>query len=627
MGLEHEINLLGSDYRSSTFMVPEGMRLSWLLAASVTAAVILACATEPGHELAPKKRAPLDVPLSWQAARTSPGHTSHVTQRRLACDQCHAPESGQFENPGPAPCATCHEKESRITHATAQARAELGSGVQTDCTACHAFTGPAVDASSPLPAWDCARCHQEHVNQHPGAIGARAAHRDAPCQACHTPHGDAVAAPRDCASCHESVHLTHGRVERARRSEPALVPEKPSGALEAQCQVCHQGMHEPAAVSLGSCAECHAQASPVVTERALFAGGHERCVDCHKPHDFSPEGVVSCQSCHAQHAALAAAKVPAHADCKSCHRPHDARAGASQACSTCHQQLTTDHPAAPGLSACTSCHAPHPPAAQRGAAGGAKAVSGVTECSSCHSAAGHESGFHAEDVTCLDCHRPHHFKLADTGVGACQKCHAEEIQSTAALGAGHTACKQCHSGLPHDTSIEPAACGTCHAAQDSVAHKGHQRCQGCHEPHSGAVQKTCATCHAGQSATAPPGHRACAQCHEAHSGRLAVPSCTTCHASKSSAPHHDVKGGCQACHSAHGPEAKSPPACNTCHERASFRQDLHAAKEHARCQDCHQGHDKQPRPEPETCRSCHRDREQHFPETQRCSGCHLFKPL
>lgn len=591
--------------------------LTTLLASTMVVSAFLACSTGPRDDAGGTRAAPLDVPPSWQQARTGGGHTTHVTERQIACNQCHA-DGAAFNDPGPAPCGKCHAAQSRIEHAVDSARAEFGPDAHSDCTSCHAFATPEVDAGLSSAAWNCKRCHEPH-----GVAGAAfakpSAHADAPCQACHTPHGETIARAAECRSCHTTLRSNHGRDEQVLAAGAALAAPG-AGAPEQPCQACHREPHAPRAQALEECATCHAQQQPTVGAHALFSPGHERCTSCHQPHDFQRAAVADCRSCHQQERALAAERVPAHAECTSCHRPHDVRNDPAAACADCHRALANDHPATPGHSSCTTCHAPHPARAP-----GAVTAS-VSQCSSCHHRAPNDHAFHAEELACSACHVPHGFKLAAQGTRLCARCHAPEASGVAALGAGHASCSGCHRGLPHDTGPDPVACATCHAAESAAAHTGHARCQGCHDPHSGAQERSCASCHREESASAPRGHAECRACHEPHGGRLQVTGCTTCHAQQASAPHHDLERGCQTCHSAHGPSAISPPACTSCHEPARGP-GLHSVPQHASCRDCHSAHVKQARPEVEACRSCHREREQHFPEANRCTGCHLFTSL
>jgi hypothetical protein len=165
----------------------EGTPPTWTLALACTTAAIAACWGDAGQGGTATKRSPLDVPSSWQLARLAPGHIVHVSQTHTACEQCHTIASGRFDNPGPASCAACHPKQSRIEHASARAQAQFGAGAQADCTDCHAFAAVrtparppahaaraphaanallALDAGSVDAAWDCVRCHDGHSSVH-----------------------------------------------------------------------------------------------------------------------------------------------------------------------------------------------------------------------------------------------------------------------------------------------------------------------------------------------------------------------------------------------------------------------------------------------------------------------------
>jgi hypothetical protein len=138
----------------------------------------------------------------------------------------------------------------------------------------------------------------------------------------------------------------------------------------------------------------------------------------------------------------------------------------------------------------------------------------------------------------------------------------------------------------------PAACGTCHAAEQASAPAGHQRCVGCHEPH--ATQPT--------------------------------PACTTCHAKMNGEPHTTIQGGCATCHRPHGPGGlPAPPDCKTCHAPGTLPA-LHAAPGHAACASCHVSPHEPPREDRAGCTgTCHVDKRDHQPGAPVCSGCHVFR--
>src|SRR5688572_25247599 len=170
----------------------EQTALTSLLVGALVVSAFLACSTEASDSARGTRAAPLDVPPSWQQVRTGGGHTTHVSARQIACNQCHA-EGAAFSNPRPEPCAKCHATQNQIQHAAANAQATFGPGVHADCTNCHAFATPEVDAGITSAAWNCKRCHTTHEGVAEAPFAGSSAHANAPCQACHTPHGDTVA--------------------------------------------------------------------------------------------------------------------------------------------------------------------------------------------------------------------------------------------------------------------------------------------------------------------------------------------------------------------------------------------------------------------------------------------------
>ena len=70
-------------------------------------------------------------------------------------------------------------------------------------------------------------------------------------------------------------------------------------------------------------------------------------------------------------------------------------------------------------------------------------------------------------------------------------------------------------------------------------------------------------------------------------------------------------------------DVASVPACATCHQIQKLP-GLHAEPKHRPCATCHSGHEDPAAPKREICVSCHKDRTDHFPQSPRCAGCHLF---
>jgi hypothetical protein len=575
-----------------------------VLAFVVVVAAIAAGCTEADPSVSPRAHGVgVYIGPEWEEARAVSGHQKHVVEQKVACAKCHELTSDSLGAVNPSKCAACHQKESRLEHAVEQARARFGPSAKTDCTTCHAFTLGGTPSGKPpasvhhVPgAEDCSRCHLATQGDTPAVT----VHGTSECVQCHRPHEDRIPQPGACAECHADIGTTH-----AARGKTATEV----------CTTCHEHQHAAASVALSTCTECHAEHEPKVPASALFAGGHEACVGCHRPHDFERKAAVACQSCHAGVHALAASSVPAHNRCSSCHSPHDVRGSAEKACATCHASVHSDHPKRGAAGTCVGCHDPHP--AKPGAHGSAR------DCSACHQTAASDSAFHG-GVGCTQCHAPHAFLKDAADRTVCKSCHAEQLAQVAEL-AGHATCEGCHGGLPHRPARLQAGCQSCHASIHATATAGHRECTSCHEPHGGALGKSCQSCHADEHRTAPAGHRACTNCHEQHSGSPARGACATCHANEAASTHGKLAGGgCNQCHRAHGPQGVAkPPACATCHDRAKLA-GLHGVQRHADCARCHSGHDGASTPQRASCLGCHQDRTQHFPDAPTCASCHLF---
>ncbi len=581
----------------------------------------------------PDVTVPANVPPTWGAVRSSPGHTKHLTSKKgsIMCRDCHDESNGKFVVLGEAACAKCHEPQAKLTHV-----GKPGAD-HTPCTTCHAF--------GVKPEATCTSCHAEPQGKR-AAVTVHAS-KDVPCKACHSPHRDPEVQQADCATCHGNVTASHGNkhvasdVTHARGwldggAGATLATTAAAGGPA--CTDCH-APHTKAAVAGATCIGCHASApkgprpsnhaacttchAPHELERAAVkpcAGchadkraasdnpAHAACTSCHVAHDTPAKRSV-CASCHAAQHTLADTKVAKHADCTSCHSPHDPKASPAAACAKCHANINAKH--APGKSdRCVDCHAPHPTAAKAGHPASTLGAPGnpaiALACATCHKTAKSDTAFHAKGVACATCHAPHNFSLAGSGAASCQGCHAPQ-QKLVAVTKGHADCLQCHDG-PHTPTQQKATCASCHKAEASTAHAGHTVCKTCHEPHAGKVLPaavSCKSCHAKEGASA--------------------------HARVDGATSTNVNVSCNTCHRPHGPGGvASPPACTTCHSPGSLpslhRVGAKDGKGHASCPTCHTAHDpaKAAHADRATCTTCHANKKDHQPDAKVCSGCHVF---
>ncbi|HEY0464009.1 MAG TPA: hypothetical protein VGC79_07365 [Polyangiaceae bacterium] len=599
--------------------------LAWVLIPILVLSALAACADKKEAPEISQKAAPKNgqwgagvyVDKAWSFARDVSGHRVHVIKEKIECVKCHASTVDKMGPVTPDRCASCHEKEGHIQHAAAEASKRFGAGTKAVCTACHAFTlegtrhdeallkEPArvrVDGSGGTAALgvesyepsECKRCHAVQL----GALAPVEVHGTQPCLSCHKPHeGAPQSAP--CSDCHKDISTSHAAQGKS---------------LVETCSTCHEHRHAPAKEAVGTCAACHSKQQPIIPASALFAGGHTQCIGCHKPHSFEKKEATPCRTCHAQVSVIGAGSIAAHNGCTNCHSPHNVRASAPGACATCHQAVHSDHPQVVGT--CVGCHDPHPKLNQ------STLGVQVSSCTSCHKFAQSDHGAH-QGAACTGCHKPHGFKLALSNVATCNVCHAARVQQVSS-NPGHQACSGCHSGLPHHPEPDKVACSNCHQKQAGLVKPGHARCTGCHEPHSGAQIAACASCHRAEQQTAPKGHQVCTNCHEPHVGLPTQKVCADCHRAEQQSAHGRLGSGCQTCHRPHGPTGvASVPACASCHQLEKLP-GLHAEPKHRPCATCHTGHEDPAAPKREICVSCHKDRTDHFPQSPRCAGCHLF---
>ena len=610
--------------------------LAWVLIPILVLSALAACADKKdtpqnAHKPAPQNSqeavphsgqwgAGVYVDAAWNFARDVTGHRIHVVKEKIECTKCHAPTADKVGPVTPDRCVSCHEKEGHIQHAAAEAAKRFGEGTKAVCTTCHAFTlegarreealkaapprvaidGGSFDAGlgktalavESYEAADCKRCHSAQQGQ----LAPVVVHGTKPCLSCHKPHeGAPQSAP--CSDCHKEITTSHASQGKS---------------LAEACSTCHEHRHAPAKDALATCQTCHSKQKPIIPASAVFATGHKACTSCHKPHAFEKKAATPCRNCHAQVNVIGGGRIAAHNGCTNCHAAHDVRSTPAAACPTCHKDVHTDHPGQAGN--CVGCHDAHPTQVS-------KAVQ-VQTCSSCHKFAASDRAVHGA-TACTGCHKPHAFKLALSNVATCQTCHAARVQQVSA-NKGHQACSGCHNGLPHRPEPQKKACPSCHQREAGLVKSGHALCTGCHEPHSGAQATPCGNCHRSEQQTAPKGHQACTTCHEPHRGLPAQKVCTDCHAKEQQSPHGRIGSGCATCHRPHGPKGPaSVPACATCHQIPQLP-GLHAQPKHRPCSTCHSGHEDPTATKRQICLSCHKDRTDHFPQSPRCAGCHLF---
>jgi len=584
-------------------------------------------ATQPGpsgdHATAPQVQGPASAQHVLHANASPP----------VPCEGCHVVMEGEYQPPKSWKCVECHKDQTLQLHAATSIENPV-----RECASCHDFSSASKEATS------CASCHSKEL---PGSGLAviephDPKHPDEDCASCHRAHKTPSLESTVCKTCHNS--------------EKVSGHDKP-GIQITGCASCH-GYHEKATTASTRCTNCHRQSRAAVPTTATFEGGHEKCASCHKAHRFFKAEVAKCSDgCHLGVVAISQDKVANHQGCIGCHNNHDVKNSPQTACYECHKDIVPKHPKdKKSGTLCIGCHKPH---------AGSRAPLAVA-CSSCHTQANSDQGFHQgagqNGPVCRSCHKPHAFNLSGRGPALCLSCHGPrpfKNARTVRPATKHQNCVQCHQQtVNHQPSGEKVECATCHEDKPILANRGHQKCVGCHEPHSGEQRKACGSCHEDKAGLVNKGHQKCVNCHEPHSGKFKTAcgschkfelstapkdhkqcrncheephaakvkkTCASCHTDRTTGVHEKVPGGCRSCHRPHGPLAPtSRPACTSCHVQSRLPA-LHQNPNHSECTQCHRSHGPQPGRQPAICLACHTDRVNHQPAAKVCFGCHIFR--
>lgn len=253
-----------------------------------------------------------------------------------------------------------------------------------------------------------------------------------------------------CAECHDTVAAEF-------QSNPHIAALPRSAGVSAVCASCHSGGKE------------HAEAGGDIALIHTPRGGDAAatCLTCHggaSHNDIEPKSThavsgVTCDSCHAIHAAPAPA-------ISLLRRP------ASELCVSCHVDVQ-------GAFRKPNTHRMHESAAGSGRGG--------MQCYSCHNPHGRDDGSlkrtAAGEPACLSCHSdkrgPFVFSHGALVAGSCASCHEAHGSANPRMLTRATVaqlCLECHSNLTGTTlgSQPPALhdlrspryqnCTTCHAA-------------------------------------------------------------------------------------------------------------------------------------------------------------------
>ena len=242
-------------------------------------------------------------------------------------------------------------------------------------------------ADDPVPASDCAMCHEEIVpayaaGHHAGLMLLKSeAVFERSCEGCHGPaaaHIDdpspkninRIPGPAACISCHP---------DSASKAEILLPKHNRSGVV---CLDCHVSGHEPSTPDhmlvkepYALCRTCHqGEASSFNMPYAHRNGTVPfACTDCHSVHSDTRQGRLAilgnggaCIECHTEKAGpFVFPHQPSQLDtCMSCHVPHGTtmpklltRYNTGMLCLECHANVPSFHDVSrPRYQNCINCH-------------------------------------------------------------------------------------------------------------------------------------------------------------------------------------------------------------------------------------------------------------------------------
>jgi len=525
-------------------------------------------------------------------------HLAHPDGRAFACQDCHIDPAQPFEIETCSEChlqldagwmqihlvdfgfdcLACHDGiesyGSEFDHRTAPFPLE-GAHLDAACSACHAGATTMADLQA-APA-NCIDCHRDD-DTHQGSLGTD-------CAGCHSPEGWAA------------VELDHDLT-----GFPLVGVH-----LEIACELCHVGGQMSGVPR--HCVQCHSD------DDAHQGRLGAECEMCHTPADWrtiigagfdhsltrfpltgAHAGIPTCAGCHA---GGRFAGTPM--SCVACHRADDAHDGRfGDRCEACHspsgwRPATFDHgqtgfplTGSHGGVACERCHA------------GDRYAGTPSSCAACHLDDDAHDGQFGPD--CAACHNTSSWSGATF----------DHARTSFPLTGRHTSvvCTQCHVNGVYDGT--PAACVSCHAADD--AHDGQfgTDCAGCHTTGGWAG----ATFDHARTSFPLTGRHTSAQCTQCHVNGVydGTPmTCVSCHASDDA---HDGQFGtdCAACHTTSG-----WPGAAFDHSRTAFP--LTGRHTSAQCTQCHVNgvYDGTPT----TCISCHAADDEHNGSFgTNCGSCH-----
>ena len=311
---------------------------------------------------------------------------------------------------------------------------------------------------------------------------------------CTMCHGAGVTPKSDCTACHSATpHATH-----------VAISSSATGTASCSQSTCHgaaAGDTDVVVIHGGNCAICHSPSASQSVQNAV-ASGNATCESCHT------------DSYNTIHAAASQAHGFTGACATSGCHPTDV--------SVIHTWTTTD--SAPG---CAACHA----------VGKTPSLT----CTDCHS-------YSQMDAAHGYSHTTVQTSIASKSAG-CVSCHGSDLLSVLPAGNAATGVKEhkgCYCHVYGEAKTGITACEDCHGQpmDASAAHPYHVGAHDAEESHiASSTSAACAACHgtdlsnvlpAGNSVTGVQEHKGCS-CH-AYGEANGLKACADCHAGQY-APH------------------------------------------------------------------------------------------
>jgi len=396
-------------------------------------------------------------------------HQVHVTQRNIACIQCHTSMEHQIVSLTTAmqlDCASCHrgvhrDEQQLLAGVGGHGVAPTPSSMflaRVSCVACHDHAAQLAghDTVNVADEASCLSCHGiEYADVLPG--WQREMERKVRLVSPVVQAAQAAASTvplRRRAAADSLLGLAQHNVEFVREGKGAHNVVYADQLLRASLSLVRDAVQSGSLpyrvptvdlgppVSENACLQCHLG---VTEQQGTFQGASFD----HTDHVL--RGGLQCSTCHTPLSQHGGTTLASTASCNSCHHP----VMGQQNCARCHEGAGGAPQGVISLPSGDFSHPVH--------------VAANLSCSACHTA----PVMSAQNLSCDNCHEQHHQPQM-----GCLSCHRGGALSQH-TDADHTACVQCHASTPGLDRWTREVCTVCHV--DRTDHFPDQACQVCHQ--------------------------------------------------------------------------------------------------------------------------------------------------